>query len=128
MPADMKVNFRSKVNELGLKGKRAEGQVLKSAGEVLASKIADLINYSNNNSATYKHLADNIVVSNTKTNQFGERYVQISAIKELGYRLKFLEFGTSKMSAQAPMTIGSDMAKDEVAKTLSEGIERIMRL
>ncbi|MCP3738816.1 HK97 gp10 family phage protein [Rossellomorea sp. BNER] len=124
----MKVNFRSKVNELGLKGKRAEGQVLKSAGEVLASKIADLINYSNNNSATYKHLADNIVVSNTKTNQFGERYVQISAIKELGYRLKFLEFGTSKMSAQAPMTIGSDMAKDEVAKTLSEGIERIMRL
>jgi HK97 gp10 family phage protein len=127
----MTTQFRSKVDQLGRKGKLLEGQLLKQAGKVLADGIADNINRSNDkraNKAGYKHLADNIVVSNVKTNTFGERSVQVGATKELGYRLKFLEFGTSKMSAQAPMEKGVSQSKSEVAHILTEGQRRIMKL
>ncbi|MBT2215837.1 hypothetical protein KK120_08745 [Virgibacillus dakarensis] len=128
MGADMNVTVRNRISELGLKGKRLEGQVLKQAGEVLAKGIANNINRSKSSGAGYKHLEDYIVVSNVKTNEFGERSVQVSAIKELGYRLKFLEFGTSKMSAQAPVTKGAAQTKDDVAGILADGTRRIMRL
>ncbi|MDC3412528.1 HK97-gp10 family putative phage morphogenesis protein [Terrihalobacillus insolitus] len=128
MPANMEIKFRNRINDLGQKGKRLEGQVLKSAGGVLASAIADHINRSKKKSESYQHLKDNIVVSNVKTTKFGERFVQVGAVKGLGYRLKFLEFGTSKMNAQAPVTKGADTSKDEVATVLSEGMERILKL
>lgn len=131
MSMDMTTQFRSKVDQLGRKGKLLEGKVLKDAGGVLAEAIAEHINRSNNKrsqKAGYKHLADNIVVSNVKTNKFGERSVQVGAIKELGYRLKFLELGTSKMSAQAPIEKGVSTSRNDIAKTLSDGMERILKL
>lgn len=124
----MKVSFRNKVDQLGQKGRRAEGQVLREAGEIVADNIADLINRSKTTSEEYKHLADSIVVSRTKSNVFGERHVEIGATKDKAFILKFLELGTSKMNAQAPITIGADMSKDAVAKTLSAGMERILKL
>ncbi|CDQ39552.1 HK97-gp10 family putative phage morphogenesis protein [Virgibacillus salexigens] len=128
MSMDMDVNIRNRIDELGKKGKREEGKILKLAGVVLSKGISNEIAYSNVNSATYDHLKDNIVVSGVKTNEFGERSVQVSAIKELGFRLKFLEFGTSKMSAQAPMERGSATSRDEVAAVLAAGMRRIMQL
>jgi len=128
VPADMKISFRNKVSELGQKGSQLETQVLRDAGGTLADAIAANINRSKTSSATYDHLADNIVVSRTKTNAFGERYVQVGAIKELGYRLKFLEFGTSKMNARAPMAKGVAQSKDAVARILADGQKRILKL
>jgi HK97 gp10 family phage protein len=131
MGMDMTTQFRSKVEQLGRKGKVLEGKILKQAGQILAEGIASNINRSNNkrsNSSGYKHLADNIVVGSVSTNKFGERSVQVGAIKELGYRLKFLEFGTSKMSAQAPMEKGVSQSRNDVAKTLTDGQKRIMKL
>jgi HK97 gp10 family phage protein len=125
--ADMRVNFRNKVEQLGRKGKVLEGQVLKSAGEVLANSIAGNINRSRGGEG-YKHLSDNITVSNVRSNAFGERSVQVGAIKELGYRLKFLEFGTSKMSPQAPMEKGVSTSKDDVAAILTQGMRKVMKL
>lgn len=123
----MQVTIRNKIDQFGKRGKRLEGKILRSAGEVVAKGISDNINRSRGGEG-YKHLADNIVVSNVKTNAYGERSVEISSIKELGYRLKFLEFGTSKMSAQAPMTIGAETSKSEVAQILSIGMKGIMKL
>lgn len=123
----MQFSMRNRIDQLGQKARRQEGKVLRAAGEVLAGAIADNIRRSGINSATYKHLADNIETSRTKTSQIGERYVQVGAIKELGYRLKFLELGTSKMSAQMPISIGVSEAKNEVAQTLAEGMKRILK-
>lgn len=127
MSMDMQVNVRNKINQIGRKGKLLEGKILKEAGETLAKGIASEINRSRGGQG-YKHLADNIVVSNVRTNEYGERSVQVSAIKELGYRLKFLEFGTSKMGAQAPMEKGTSLTRDQIAQILADGQRRIMRL
>ena len=127
MGMDMNVSFRSKIDQLGRSGKIQEGRILKQAGEVVAKAISGEINRSRGG-AGYKHLQDNIAVSNVRTNKFGERSVQVGAIKELGYRLKFLEFGTSKMAAQAPMEKGVSTSTDEVARILADGQRRIMRL
>ncbi|MUV39476.1 hypothetical protein JNUCC1_03354 [Lentibacillus sp. JNUCC-1] len=128
MGMDMNVDFRNKVDQLGMKGKRLEGQVLKQAGEALADGIASNINRSSKSGSGYKHLSDYIVTSNVKTNKFGERHIQVSAIKELGYRLKFLELGTSKMSAQMPIEKGVSQTRGDVARILSDGQRRIMKL
>jgi|SRR5699024_518378 len=125
MGADMNISFRSKIDQLGRKGKVAEGKILRTAGEAMAKEIASNINRS---SKHHEHLQDNIKVSNVKTNKFGERSVHVGAKKELGYRLKFLEFGTSKMSAQAPLTRGVEQSKDAVARILIDGQRRIMKL
>lgn len=126
--ADLQIDFRSRISELGLKGKRLEGQILKEAGEVLAKGISNNIGRSNINSPGYVHLQDDIHVSRTKTNEFGERYVEVGASKKKSYILKFLEFGTSKMSAKLPMTKGVAQTKDDVRQILKEGAERIYRL
>lgn len=125
--ADLQIDFRSRISELGLKGKRLEGQILKEAGEVLAKGISNNIGRSNINSPGYVHLQDDIHVSRTKTNEFGERYVEVGASKKKSYILKFLEFGTSKMSARMPMTKGVVDTKDAVRRILKEGAERIYR-
>lgn len=126
--ADLQIDFRSRISELGLQGKRLEGQILKKAGEVLAKGISNNIGRSNINSPGYVHLQDDIHVSRTKTNEFGERYVEVGASKKKSYILKFLEFGTSKMSAKLPMTKGVAQTKDDVRQILKEGAERIYRL
>lgn len=126
--ADLQIDFRSRISELGLKGKRLEGQILKEAGEVLAKGISNNIGRSNINSPGYVHLQDDIHVSRTKTNEFGERFVEVGASKKKSYILKFLEFGTSKMSARMPMTKGVVDTKDAVRRILKEGAERIYRL
>lgn len=125
--ADLQIDFRSRISELGLKGKRLEGQILKEAGEVLAKGVSNNIGRSNINSPGYVHLQDDIHVSRTKTNEFGERYVEVGASKKKSYILKFLEFGTSKMSARMPMTKGVVDTKDAVRRILKEGAERIYR-
>lgn len=125
--ADLQIDFRSRISELGLKGKRLEGQILKEAGEVLAKGISNNIGRSNINSPGYVHLQDDIHVSRTKTNEFGERFVEVGASKKKSYILKFLEFGTSKMSARMPMTKGVVDTKDAVRRILKEGAERIYR-
>lgn len=125
--ADLQIDFRSRISELGLKGKRLEGQILKEAGEVLAKGISNNIGRSNINSPGYVHLQDDIHVSRTKTNEFGERFVEVGASKKKSYILKFLELGTSKMSAKLPMTKGVAQTKDDVRQILKEGAERIYR-
>lgn len=125
---DMNVDFRSKVSQLGQSGKVLEGQILKAAGEKLGESISSNINRSNRSGANYTHLADAIKVSNVRTNAYGERSVQVGASKGKSYILKFLEFGTSKMSAQAPMEQGISQSKDDVARILADGQKRIMKL
>lgn len=128
MMSDMQVEFRNRITEIGLKGKRLEGQILREAGEVLSKGISNNIGRSNINAPGYVHLQDDIHVSRVKTNEFGERYVEVGASKKKSYILKFLEFGTSKMSAKLPMTKGVAETKDDVRQILKEGTERIYRL
>ncbi|UFT98093.1 hypothetical protein KO561_12865 [Radiobacillus kanasensis] len=125
MGADMKISVRNKVDQLGLRGRRMEGQILKSAGSVVAAKVAGNINRSKTKSPTYVHLQDAIKVSATRTNEYGERAVQVGATKDKSYILKFLELGTSKMSPQLPLTQGIEESKDEVAAVIKEGVKRI---
>ncbi|MBP1950295.1 HK97 gp10 family phage protein [Virgibacillus litoralis] len=124
----MKLDVRNKVSQLGRKGKVLEGQTLKAAGNKLGEEIASNINRSSNSSADYTHLADAIKTSSTRTNEFGERSVQVGASKDKAFILKFLELGTSKMSAQAPMEKGISQSKGDVARILAEGQQRILRL
>lgn len=125
MGADMQVNMRNKIDQLGRRGKMLEGKILKQAGAVMAKGIASNIGRSTKDQ---KHMQDNILVSNVKSSKFGERSVQVGAVKDISFRLKFLEFGTSKMSAQAPMEKGVSQSKGEVAEVLKSGMKGIMKL
>lgn len=125
MGADMQVSMRNKIDQLGRKGKVLEGKILKQAGEAMAKDIASNINRS---TKAQKHMQDNILVSNVKSSKFGERSVQIGAAKEISYRLKFLELGTSKMPATMPMEKGISTSKSEVTDILRDGVKGIMKL
>lgn len=128
MGADLDVSgfseIRREIDQLGTKGKRTESKALKLAGNILANEMASLVNLSGISDPSYKHLKENIGVGRTKTNEFGERYVEIGADKEIAWRAKFLEFGTVKMSPRPFMEPALDEKKEEVNRVLIEALKK----
>lgn len=76
---------------------RVENKALQAAGEPIAAAMREKVNRSG-----YKyslHIKDNIRVSRVQRRD-GVKYVLIGPTKKVGWRGHFLEYGTSKMSAQ----------------------------
>ncbi|WP_309479084.1 HK97-gp10 family putative phage morphogenesis protein [Brevibacillus agri] len=76
---------------------RVENKALQAAGEPMAAAMREKVNRSGYRYAY--HIKDNIRVSRVQRRE-GVKYVLIGPTKKTGWRVHFLEFGTSKMSAQ----------------------------
>lgn len=121
VPADMKIegfeNLSTKLASLGRKGAILEGKALKAGAEPLQKAMQDHINVS---SKDQPHLKYNIVVSRTKNDGYDNRYKEVGPDKELAWRAKFLEFGTTKMSARPFMAPAIDETPEEILHRMAE--------
>lgn len=84
------------LNKLGAKAARIENQALREGAEPVAQSMRQKVNRS---SKDQPHIQDNIEISRVKQ-QDGVKYIEVGPNKDTNWRAKFLEFGTSKMSAR----------------------------
>ncbi|SDD27042.1 phage protein, HK97 gp10 family [Paenibacillus sp. UNCCL117] len=117
---EMLAAIRSKLNGAA---DRLENKALKTAGEPIAEAMSARVNVSN---LKYKHLKQDIKVSRV-IRQDGLKFVRIGAGKKTAWRGHFLEWGTSKMSAQPWAEPGFLEKKGEALQILVDEFRKGLR-
>lgn len=80
---------------LGNASAKVENKALRQAGEVIAQEEKSIVAFSDKG----PHIRDDIYVTRVVRKE-GMKYVLVKQSKKTSWRGHFLEFGTSKMSAQ----------------------------
>jgi len=112
----------AKVEQMGLKVSKVEGIALKAAAEPVAADMRSIVRVSRINEL---HIKDDIQISNVKT-EAGVKYVEVGPIKT-AWRAKFLEFGTSKMTAKPFMGPAYEQNKQNIQKIIQSSIEEALK-
>ncbi|MGJ7044648.1 HK97-gp10 family putative phage morphogenesis protein [Thermoanaerobacterium thermosulfurigenes] len=111
------------LEQKGINVSRLENQALKNAGEIIKESAKQKVHVSKYNE---EHIRDHIDVSNVKTKD-DVKYIEVGVDKELSWRAKFVEWGTSKMQArpflQPAYEENIEAVQEEIAKTLKEGLQ-----
>lgn len=108
-----------KIEAMGRKGALIQGKALKAAAEPVAEDMRKLVNVS---TVEHKHIRDNIEVSRVKTKR-GIKYVEVGPGKKTNWRAKFLEYGTSKMSAKPFMAPAYERNKRNIIETIKRKLK-----
>lgn len=107
----------TRVQQLGDQASRIENKALKAGGAVVQKRASELAPRSRK---AKRHMADNIKISGVKTKE-GIKYVEVGPTRgdhsEFFYA-KFLEFGTSKMTARPFMGPAAKESEGEVLETM----------
>ncbi|OGO84691.1 MAG: hypothetical protein A2Y24_06865 [Clostridiales bacterium GWE2_32_10] len=98
-----------------------EEKALLEAGELLKKEMQKEVNVSGKKQ---KHIRDDIKVSTVKEDEYGIKEISVGPGKETGWRAKFLEYGTSKMTAKPFMEKAYRNVKDQIKKKI-EGVYKI---
>ncbi|MFL0197002.1 HK97-gp10 family putative phage morphogenesis protein [Clostridium sp. WILCCON 0269] len=108
-----------KVQELGRKGSSIQNAALKAAAQPVVEDMRNIVAVSDINE---KHIKDDIQVSNVKIEN-GRKYVRVGPGKDTNWRAKFLEFGTSKMSAKPFMAPAYENNKEKSKQIIKEELK-----
>ncbi|WP_342488656.1 HK97-gp10 family putative phage morphogenesis protein [Bacillus sp. FSL M8-0266] len=98
---------------------KVEDIALKTGGEIIAAEQRKTVGVSDKQQP---HIKDNIVVSRSKENKALEKFVTIGGNGKVNYRVRFLEYGTSKMSPHPFIEKSADSAGDAAM----QAVERIL--
>lgn len=102
----------------------AENKALQKGADILQKAVSEMAPRSNLSKA---HLADNIVKSGVRTSKEGVKHIVVGPDKKFFYG-KFLELGTTKMSAKPFMGPALEEKRNEIysamADVLREEIEK----
>lgn len=85
----------AQLQRLGVQGEKIGKDAVKAGSDVVKEAMEENVNRS---SKKHPHVQDNIEVKIQKKD--GEYQANIGPNKEVGYRVHFLEFGTTKMDAR----------------------------
>lgn len=111
------------LNRLGEKANKIENEALKSAGQIVARRMRQKVNISTKDQP---HTRFNIEVGRVRNQGDGYKYVPIGPNKKVNWRAKFLEWGTSKMSArpfvQPAAAESENRVVDEIERALKRGL------
>jgi HK97 gp10 family phage protein len=113
-----------RVEDMGRAGTRVSNTALKNGAEQVSKAMSDLVQVSN---IDEKHIKDDIKVSNIKTKD-GAKYVEVGPGKETNWRSKFIEFGTSKMTAKPFMGPAYESKKGEVKEIIKQELRNALNL
>lgn len=109
------------LNRLGDKANRVENEALKSAAQIVAQKMRQKVNISTKNQP---HIRFNIEVGRVRNQGDGYKYVPIGPNKAVNWRAKFLEWGTSKMSARPFVGPAATESESRVATEIEKALKR----
>lgn len=109
----------SRLNSMGREGQQIEEKALKAGAKVVRDAIEEATPVS---ALPKNHAKDHIVISEVEDGK-----VSIGAGKDQFY-LQFVEFGTSKQTAQPFMSTAFNRTKDEAKKEMSRVIRNELNL
>lgn len=103
---------------------RIENNALRAGGTILKNRMKSNVNRSNKNQI---HIQDDIEVSRVKERD-GKKYVEVGPSPQTRWRAKFLEFGTSKMSAKPFIDKSAVESERAIIRTMESEIRRGLKL
>jgi len=107
-----------RLKELGQRAAPAENQALYAGAKIVQESASQKAPRS---SETNEHLADNIVISEPKQDENG-KYVEVGPKAPFFYG-KFVEYGTSKMTARPFMGPAQAESKKQVLETIRQTLK-----
>lgn len=108
-----------KIEAMGKQGVKIQNEALKAAADPVAKDMASLVNVSTINEL---HIRDDIKISNVKT-QNGRKVILVGPGNKTNWRAKFLELGTSKMSAKPFMAPAYEKNKENIKAIIKQKLK-----
>lgn len=109
--------------KLGKAATQVESRGLRAAGEVIAEDERSRVEISDRSGP---HIRDDIYVTRVIRRE-GQKYVLVRTSKKTSWRLHFLEYGTSKMSARPFKEPAFHAKKREALQTLADEFRKGLR-
>lgn len=110
-------DLAKRLQQMGRKGNTALNQALRAGAEPIADAMRENVNVSSRNEV---HVRDDITIGRVQTNQDGIKSISIGPSAKTGWRAKFLEFGTSKMTAKPFIQPAIDEERGEAFKEMAD--------
>jgi HK97 gp10 family phage protein len=104
-------------DQVGKDIEKVDSDALKVGGEIIAKHQREHLNRSDKDQ---EHILDNITVSRPLESKDREKYVAVGPNKKVGWRAKFLEYGTSKMSPRPFIEKGVNSGEDEAVSAMKK--------
>lgn len=114
----------SRLEAMNTKASRIENDALKAAAEPLKAEMESLVRVSPKNDY---HIKEDIQISSVKTKD-GVKSIEVGPGKKTNWRAKFLEFGTSKMTAIPFMAPAFEHKKREIQETIKQKLREALGL
>ena len=113
-----------RLEEMGKAASKIEVATLKEAAKPIANDAKSLVNVS---SIKHRHIKDDIKIYGVKTND-GIRYIEIGPGKDTNWRAKFLEWGTSKMTARPFLQPAYEKNKKSITEIIIQKLREALGL
>lgn len=116
--------LQKRLEEMGKAASKIEAATLKEAAKPVADDARSLVNVS---SIQHKHIREDIKIYGVKTKD-GVKYIEIGPGKDTNWRAKFLEWGTSKMSARPFMQPAYEKNKKNITEIIIQKLREALGL
>ncbi|MEH6848565.1 HK97-gp10 family putative phage morphogenesis protein [Bacillus pseudomycoides] len=107
----------AQLQQLGAQGEKIGKDAVQAGADVVKEVMEENVNRS---SKKQPHVQDNVDIKLQKKD--GEYQANIGPNKEVGYRVHFLEFGTTKMDARPFIEISLTENTDKINRVMSDVI------
>lgn len=129
MSVDVEFDFSKIDEELKLMVKgigEAEDKIILKSAQIVRDKMKRKVRVSGINRPGYKHIKDDIKISRLKDDKAGTKFREIYGGKKTGFKWKFLEFGTVKMSPIPFMQPSIDETENEREQIAYEELKKVI--
>lgn len=119
-------NIEEELNKMAKDIGEVEDKIILKSAQLVRDRMQQRVRVSKVNHSWYKHIKDDTKVSELKNDEDGTKYREIYGGKKTGYKWKFLEFGTTKMSARPFMQPSVDETDGEREQIAYEELKRVI--
>ncbi|PYG84810.1 HK97 gp10 family phage protein [Ruminiclostridium sufflavum DSM 19573] len=113
-----------RLEEMGKAAGKIEVATLKEAAKPIANDAKSLVNVS---SIKHRHIRDDIKIYGVKIKD-GVRYIEVGPGKDTNWRAKFLEWGTSKMTARPFLQPAYEKNKKNIIEIIIQKLREALGL
>ena len=113
-----------RLDEMGKAASKIEASALKEAAKPIANDAKSLVNVS---SIKHRHIREDIKIYGVKIKD-GVRYIEIGPGKDTNWRAKFLEWGTSKMTAKPFLQPAYEKNKKNITEIIIQKLREALGL
>ena len=117
-------NIEEELNKMVDDIGKVEDKIILKSSQLVKDRMKQRVKPSKISSPGYKHIKDDIKMSRIKDDKMGTKYRELYGGGKTGYKWKFLEFGTVKMSPHPFMQPSLDDTELERQRIAEEELRK----